>query len=88
MSDTLELNKLKVINYDRITGYAGRARKPIVDWVTESIYLSERNLSKDEFNTIIQEHHVISGSLSYKKYKQIYSSGKVLYKHVLKEVMY
>ena len=88
MSDTLELNKLTVKNFDRIAGYVGRRRTPMVDWVTESTYLSEKSFTKDQFNTIVEEHHKICGSLKYKKYRQIYSSGRVLYKHVLEEVMY
>ena len=36
MNDTLELNKLAVKNFDRIVGYIGRRRSPMVDWVTES----------------------------------------------------
>ena len=88
MSDTLELNKLTVKNFDRISGYVGRRRTPMVDWVTESTYLSEKSLTKDQFNTIVEEHHKICASLKYKKYRQVYSSGKVLYKHVLEEVMY
>lgn len=88
MNDVLELNTLKVINYDKVTGYAGRARKPIIDWVTESTYLSDKSLTKSEFDEIINKHHQICGSLTYKKYKQVYSSGKILYKHVLREVMY
>lgn len=88
MSETLKLNELQVKNFDKIRGYVGRAHKPMVDWVTESTYLSERNLSKDEFNKIISKNHEICGSLTYKKYRQVYSSGKVLYKHILTEVMY
>ena len=88
MNDTLELNKLAVKNFDRVAGYTGRRRTPMVDWVTESTYLSEKSLTKDQFNTIVEEHHQICGSLKYKKYRQVYSSGKVLYKHVLEEVMY
>ena len=88
MKDNLKLNELSVINYDKIVGYAGRSHRPMVDWVTESTLLSENNLSKDEFNEVISKHHQICGSLTYKKYKQVYSSGQILYKHVLKEVMY
>ena len=44
MSNALQLNKLDVRNYDRVIGYAGRARKPMVDWVTESTYLSEKSM--------------------------------------------
>ena len=87
-TDVIELNKLVVKSYDEVVGYAGRIRKPMVDWVTESTYLSEKSLSIDEFNTLIEQHHKICGTLKYKKYRQKYSSGKVLYKHVLKEVMY
>lgn len=88
MSDTLELNKLVVKNFDRVSGYVGRRRNPMVDWVTESTYLSEKSLTKDQFNTIVGGHHQVCGNLKYKKYKQVYASGKVLYKHVLEEVMY
>ena len=66
MNDTLELNKLAVKNFDRVVGYVGRGRTPMVDWVTESTYLSEKSLTKDQFNTIVKEHHQICGSLKYK----------------------
>lgn len=88
MSSTFELNKLNVENYDRVIGYAGRARKPMVDWVTESTYLSEKSLTREEFDEIVSQHHQICGNLKYKKYRQRYSSGRILYKHVLEEVMY
>ena len=45
MNDTLELNKLAVRNFDRVVGYTGRGRTPMVDWVTESTYLSEKSLT-------------------------------------------
>lgn len=84
----MELNKLEVKSYDKIIGFAGRARKPMVDWVTESIYTSEKSLTKEEFNKIVEQHHTICGSLTYTKRKLTYSSGRILYKHILKEVMY
>lgn len=88
MSNTLKLNTLEVKNYDRVVGYAGRARKPMIDWVTESTYLSDKSLTKEEFDNIVEQNHKICGSVKYKKYKQTYSSGRILYKHVLEEVMY
>lgn len=85
MNRKFKLNELDVINYD-VTRRAGRAI--LVDWVTESTYLSDKNLSREDFNKVIQKHHQIAGELRYKKYRQIYASGLILYKHILKEVMY
>lgn len=85
-----KLNDLQVKNYDKITGYVGRGnkRRPMVDWVTESEYISDKSLTIDEFDKIVLEHHKICGSCTYKKYRLRYGDGSVYYKHVLKEVMY
>lgn len=77
-----KLNELNVTQYDKHWG------KRCVDWVTESTYYSEKSLTKDEFNEIVSKRHEICGELTYKKFKQTYSSGKIIYKHVLQEVMY
>lgn len=82
----MELNRLEVVNYDKVVGYAGG--RPMVNWVTESVYYSKKSLSKEEFTNIVKADHAIAGELTYKKFKQTYSSGKILYKHVLYEEMY
>ena len=82
------LDKLEVKNYDKVVGYAGRKRKPIVNWITESTVITNKSLTKEEFTNIVKEHHSPCGELTYKKFRQTYSSGLILYKHVLIEVMY
>lgn len=82
----MELDKLEVTNYDKVVGYA--AGRPMVNWVTESVYYSRESLSKEKFTDIVKADHHIAGEITYKKFKQTYSSGKILYKHVLYEEMY
>lgn len=83
-----KLNDLQVKSYDEVIGYAGRSRKPMVDWVTESEYISDKSLTIDEFNKVVSEHHQICGNCTYKKYRMRYGDGTIYYRHVLKEVMY
>ena len=79
------INKLHIKQYDRRWG----SRNQCVDWVTEYTYICDKSLTISEFNAIIEDTgYTIAGQLSYRKWKQKYSSGKVLYKHVLLEVMY
>lgn len=81
----MELDKLKTCQYDETWGPYGK----YTNWVTEHEYCSEKPLTKEEFTAIIEkEVGPVNGELHYHKYKQTYSSGKIIYKHILKEVMY
>ena len=79
-----KLNELSVVNYDHHWGPYGQ----YVDWVTESEYISEKNLTQEEFDKIVEEHHKPCGSLTYTKRRLTYGDGSVYYRHILKEVMY
>ena len=79
------MERLEVKQYDKKWG----AYKQYTDWVTEYNYYSEKSLTIEEFDAVIEnEGHHIAGELTYKKYKQTYAGGKIIYKHVLLEVMY
>lgn len=85
MPEDRVLNELIIKSYDRTIGYG---RYPMVNHVIESTYLSEKSLTIDEFDEILKKHHEVNGEIRYKKYKLTYSSGKILYKHVLFEETY
>lgn len=78
------LNQLTVSSYDRHWGPFGK----YTDWVTESEYISEKSLTKEEFNSIVEAHHAPAGEIKYKKFKMTYGDGSVYFRHVLEEVMY
>ena len=86
----LPVDELIVRNYDETVGYAGRARKPMVDWVTEYNYVSEKSLTEDEFMKLIKDNgHKLWGEV-YKpvKKKLTFGNGKIYYRHIIKTVMY
>ena len=86
----LPVGELVVRSYDVVTGYVGRARKPMVDWVTEYNYVSEKSLTEDEFMKIIEDGgHKLWGEV-YKpvKKKLTFGDGKIFYRHIIKTVMY
>ena len=78
------LNKLEVSNFDRRWGPKGQ----FVDWVTRSTYISDKSLTLDEFKKIIEDDHNMYGNITFSKHKLTYSSGTILYKHIVEEVMY
>lgn len=81
----MELNVLTTIQYDRHWGPYGQ----YVDWVTEHEYISEKSLTVEEFDKVIADNNIKpAGEIRYKKFRLTYASGKVLYKHLLQEVMY
>ena len=85
----LPIDELVIRNYDKIIGYAGRARKPMVDWVTEYNYVSEKNLTKEEFDKIIDaQENKPYGQIEYHKRKLTFGNGKVYYRHILLAIMY
>ena len=52
----LPIDQVVVRNYDEVVGYAGRVRKPMIDWVTEYNYVSKENLTKEQFDKILEEN--------------------------------
>lgn len=85
----LPVDEITVRNYDKIVGYAGRARKPMVDWVTEYNYVSKENLTQEQFDEKIKEAgHTPYGEISYKKKKLTYGNGDIYYRHICYAVMY
>lgn len=99
--EALELNVIKdgdvkmpvgeifVRNYDEVTGYAGRARKPMIDWVTEYNYVSKDSLTKEQFEQLLKDNnHEPCGMISYKKKKLTYGNGDVYYRHICKAAMF
>lgn len=85
----LPIDEITVRNYDKIIGYAGRARKPMVDWVTEYNYVSKENLTQEQFDEKIkQAGHTLYGEISYKKKKLTYGNGDIYYRHICYAVMY
>ena len=85
----LPIDELVVRNYDEVTGYAGRIRKPMVDWVTEYNYVSKENLTQEQFDEKIKEAgHTPYGMISYKKHKLTYGNGDIYYRHICKAVMF
>ena len=80
-------NEVDMKSYDKIVGYAGRRRKPMIDWVTEYNYISEDSLTLEQFKEILKEHEPC-GEISYEKFILNFANGKKLFKHVCKAVMY
>ena len=85
----LPIDQVVVRNYDEVVGYAGRVRKPMIDWVTEYNYVSKESLTKEQFDKILEEYgHTPYGMISYKKRKLTYSNGDIYYRHICKSVMF
>lgn len=85
----LPVDEIFVRNYDEITGYAGRARKPMVDWVTEYNYVSKENLTIEQFNEKIKEAgQEPVGLITYKKKKLTYGNGDIYYRHICRSAMF
>lgn len=76
----LKLNELEIRNFDRQWRYG-------VDWVTQYVYTSEKNLTQDEFE-IILDGHEIYGQIKFIKKLLTFANGKKLYKHICEAVMY
>ena len=83
----IKLNELEIKNYDVVVGYAGRARKPMVDWVTEYTYISQENLTQEQFEEVLSGKSVY-GSIRFIKKVMNFANGKKLYKHICKAVMF
>lgn len=86
----LPIDELVVRNYDEVTGYAGRIRKPMVDWITEYNYVSKKNLSKEEFMQLIKDNGQEPCGVIYppKKHRLTFGNGDIYYRHILKTAMF
>ena len=61
----------------------------MIDWVTEYNYVSKENLTKEQFDKILEEDgHTPYGMISYKKRKLTYGNGDIYYRHICKSVMF
>lgn len=76
----IKLNELETKSYDVRYRWG-------TDWVTEYTYISEENLSIEEFDKVLEGHGAY-GNLTYRKYVLNFGNGQKLYKHFCKAVMY
>lgn len=86
----LPIDELVVREYDETVGFAGRVRKPMVDWVTEYNYVSKENLTKDQFMQIIKDAGHTPTGMIYEptKRKLTFGNGEIYYRHILKTAMF
>jgi hypothetical protein len=83
----IKTNELEVKNYSKVIGYVGRTAKPMIDYVTEYVYISEKSLTIGEFE-IILEGKGAYGQLQFIKKVLNFANGEKLYKHICKAIMY
>lgn len=83
----IKTNELEVKNYSKVIGYVGRNAKPMIDYVTEYVYISEKSLTIGEFE-IILEGKGAYGQLQFIKKVLNFANGEKLYKHICKAIMY
>ncbi len=76
----IKTNELEVRNYDVNYRYG-------TDWVTEFTFISEENLTLDQFQLILEGKGAY-GCLTFIKKVMNFANGKKLYKHICKAVMY
>lgn len=76
----IKTNELEIRNYDVRQRYG-------TDWVTEFTFISEDNLTLDQFQVILEGKGAY-GCLQFIKKVLTFANGKKLYKHVCKAVMY
>lgn len=80
----IKTNELEIKSYD-VRKRCGRGF--ITDWVTEYTYISEQNLSEQEFDKVLEGQGAY-GNITYKKFIMNFGNGQKLYKHVCKAIMY
>lgn len=83
----IKTNELEIRNYDEVVGYAGRIRKPMIDYVTEFTFISEENLTLEQFQVVLEGKGAY-GCLKFFKKVMNFANGKKLYKHICKAVMF
>jgi len=75
----IKTNKLEIRNYDVRQRYG-------TDSVTEFTYISENNLTQEQFEIILDGKAY--GCLNFIKKVMNFGNGKKLYKHICKAVMF
>lgn len=77
----IKLNEISVTGYDVHRRYG-------TDWVTEYTYISQENLTIEQFDKVLAALGTVCGEISYVKKLLTFGNGKKLYKHICKAVMY
>ena len=80
-------NEFEITNYSKVIGYVGRTAKPMIDYITEYVYISEKSLTIGEFE-ILLEGKGAYGQLQFIKKVLNFGNGDKLYKHICKAIMY
>lgn len=77
------LNTIEVRSFSQVTGYVGRVRKPMIDYVTEYTLIATVSYTVEQFENLLSEaHKTVCGMVKFTKRKLTYKSGKVEYKHI------
>ena len=75
----IKTNELEIRNYDVRHRYG-------TDWVTEFRFISEKSLTLDQFEVMLDGQAY--GCLTFIKKVMNFANGKRLYKHICKAVMF
>ena len=75
----IKTNELEIRNYDVHQRYG-------IDWVTEFTFISEKSLTLDQFELMLDGQAY--GCLTFIKKVMNFANGKKLYKHICKAVMF
>lgn len=76
----IKLNEVTVNSYDRHLRYG-------TDWVTEYQFVTDKNLTKEEFMQVLKDKD-ICGDLKFIKKIATLKNGTKLFFHILETVMY
>ena len=77
------LNTIEVRSYDKVIGYAGRCRKPMIDYITEYSLVAPVSYTVEQFENLLAEaHKTVCELVKYTKRKLTYKSGRVEYLHI------
>lgn len=75
--------EIETKNYSQTIGYAGRARKPMIDYVTEYTLVAPVSYTVEQFENILTEaKKTINGVVKFTKRRLVYKSGRIEYKHI------
>lgn len=82
----LPVDEIYVRDYDEQVGFAGRVRKPMIDWITEYNYVSKESLTEEQFMQKIKEAGHNPTGVIYKPTKRrlTFANGDIYYRHILK----
>lgn len=78
----LPIDELVIRQYDKHHRYG-------TDWITEYNYVTKEELTKEQFDKIIDaQENKPYGQIEYHKKRLTYANGEVYYRHILKAIMY